>query len=197
MPHNVHERLLGLVAGERSGAAWIYDTFSGRLFRRLSQRYAFPGGLDAEDLLHDAFVFYFQHDYRVLRQFLERVPRDRQTTDRLERYLWDLACGVATNRRRSRKSSPAMEEETRDRPSPVPDAEQSLVARDRLVRLDACLEGKGARLYFYYKLRYRDGLAPEEIARVTGWSRKSTYNLKTTLSRAVDQCADELQLAAQ
>ncbi len=196
MPQNVHERLLSLVAGDRSGAAWIYDTFAGRLFRRLGQRYAFPGGLDAEDLLQDAFVFYFQHDYRVLRSFLERVPPDQQTAVRLERYLWDLACGIATNRRRSLKSSPTLEEDTRDRPSPVPDAEQSLMARDHLVRLAACLEGKGARIYFYYKLRYRDGLAPEEIAQVTGWSRKSTYNLKQTLSRAVEQCADELQLAA-
>lgn len=194
MSESVHQRLLGVVAGKRSDVAWIYDTFAGRLFRRLRQRYGFPGGLDAEDLLHDAFVFFFQHDYRVLRSFLERVPKARQTQVRLERYLWDLACGIAANRRRSAKAAPDLEEAKPDRPSKAPDAEQSLVARDRLVRLDACLEGKGSRLYFYYKLRYRDGLAPEEIARVTGWTRKSTYNLKTSLSRAVEQCADELQI---
>lgn len=197
MPQDVHERLSGLVTGDRAGAAWLYDTFADRLFRRLRQRYAYPGGLDPEDLLHDAYVFFFQHDYRVLRSFMERVPRPRQTAARLERYLWDLACGVAANRRRSARSSPLVEAEAADRPSPSPGAERSLVERDRLVRLDACLEGKGERLYLYYKLRFRDGLAPEEIARITGWSRKSTYKLKQTLNQAVEACADELQLAAR
>ncbi len=194
MSPNVHEWLVSLVAGERAGSAWLYDTFAAKLFRRLRQRYAYPGGIEAEDLLHDAFVFYFQHDYRVLRSFLDRVPRPQQTLARLERHLWDLACGIAANRRRSSKSSPLLDIEPRDQPSPAPGAERSLVNRDRLVRLDTCLEGKGERLYLYYKLRFRDGLAPEEIAHATGWSRKSTYKLKQTLNRAVEECAEQLQL---
>ena len=47
-----------------------------------------------------------------------------------------MKVGVAANRRRSRKSSPLVEDsEPIDRPSPTPGAERSLVHRDRLVRL--------------------------------------------------------------
>ncbi len=191
----VRDGLESLLTGERSGAAWLYDTFAGRLQRRLQLRYGYPGGLDAEDLLQDAFVFFLQHDGRVLHRFLKRTPSAEQTVARLERYLWDLACGLASNRRRSRSRSRGNVVPIIDGAAEIsssPGAERSAIDRDRLARLDACLEGRSARAYLYYKLRFHDGLSPEEIACTTGWSRKATYKLKQVLNRAVAECADQL-----
>ena len=69
----VGRQLARIFAGERRGAAWLYDTFAPRLHRRLRGRYGYPGGLETDDLLHDAFVFYFQHRAKVLRDFEGRV----------------------------------------------------------------------------------------------------------------------------
>lgn len=182
-----------LVAGDSAATAWLYDTFAGRLYRRLELRYGYPGGLDTEDLLHDAFVFFFQHDARVLRRFLEEFSPEEQTPARLERYLWDLACGLAANRRRSQGRAKVIPF-TRDEISPTPSIESSMIDRDRLARLGECIEGHGTRIFLYYKMRFHDGLKPAEIKRITGWSSKSTYKLKQTLTRAVEQCVDQLQL---
>jgi len=187
----MERRLRSLVDGESAAAAWLYDTFAPALRRRLRGRYGGPGGLEVDDLLHDAFVLYLQNRARVIRRFLERVPAAERTPARLELRLWDLACGVASNRRRSRRRSTVVPIRG-DRTDPAPDAERSAVSRDRLLRLVDCLERRGSRIRLYYSLRYRDGLRPEEISRVTGWSRKATYKLKQALDRAVEGCVEEL-----
>ena len=63
---------------------------------------------------------------------------------------------------------------------------------DLLKQLDRCLRAQRARIYLYYRLRYYEGLTPEEIARATGWSRKATYKLRQALNEAVRTCAREL-----
>jgi DNA-directed RNA polymerase specialized sigma24 family protein len=193
--HEIHQRLRRLVAGDQSAAAWLYDTFASRLFRRLELRYGYPGGLDAEDLLHDAFVSFFQHDARVLRRFLELVPAAEQTVARLERHLWDQACGLAANRRRS-KARATVVPLGRNEVAPSPSAETAVIDRDRLAQLGTCIEKQGTRIYLYFKLRFDDGLKPAEISRLTGWSNKATYKLKQSLTQAVRQCAEQLGLYA-
>lgn len=194
MDPSVEQQLAKLLKGEKEAMAWLYDTFAPRLYRRLRQRYAYPGGLDAEDLLHDAFIALLQHDRRLLRRFHGR-PAGEQTTAALERFLWDQACGVASNHRRSLARHPIESLPTSIEPVQAPSSEQGLVDRDRLARLDACLETSSPRVYLYYKLRYHDGLSPEEITRATGWSRKATYKLKESLNKALEQCVSQIDKA--
>ena len=52
-------------------------------------------------LLHDTFVFFLRPDTTPLRRFLTEAPRGQGSFAALEKQLWDLACGVASNRRRS------------------------------------------------------------------------------------------------
>lgn len=187
--NRVTHRLRALIAGDRSAAAWLYDTFATTYFARLRRRYPY---VDPEDLLHDAFVFFFRNDCKVLRDFDERVPPEAQTRQALDRHLWGLVCGLVTNRRRSAaflrwRPMPESEEA-----SPQPSAESTVIERDRLEQLDACLEESGDRLYLYFKLRYREDLSPGEISQATGWSRKATYKLKQSFSRAVRLCAERL-----
>ena len=74
--------------------------------------------------------------------------------------------------------------------------EQQAIDRDLVEQLDACLKQRGGtRTYLYYKLRFRDGLTPEEVALVTGWSRKATYKLRQSLEEVVQKCAAALGLA--
>ncbi|MEM1183001.1 MAG: hypothetical protein AAGM22_31960, partial [Acidobacteriota bacterium] len=73
-----------------------------------------------------------------------------------------------------------------------PTAEQEALDRDRLERLADCIERANARVFLYFSLRFRDGLAPEEIVTVTGWSKKATYKLKQRLNDAVEVCAEAL-----
>lgn len=184
-----------LLEGDRAAAAWIYDTFADRLYRRLRRRYGYPGGLDPDDLLHDAFIFYFQNDGKVLRDFLERVPPEKQTRERLERHLWDLACGVASNRRRSaslRDHWSLDENPVEPADDRAPSLEERAVGRDQLARLDRCLEGQNGRVYLYYRLRFWDGHTPNEIAEIMGWSTKATYKLRQALNEAVRFCAESL-----
>lgn len=190
----VRHRLTGILEGDRDAAAWLYDTFAPRLFRRLKQRYAYPGGLDEEDLLQDSFLFYFQNDGRVLRNYLERVPAENQSPEHLETYLWDLACGVASNRRRSAFHRRVVNLFDRHDVPLDPLAERHAIDRDTLGRLEGCLMKGRERVFLYYTLRYRDGLAPEEVATVCGWSRKATYKLKQILDKAVAACAKLLGL---
>ncbi len=188
----VQRKIRKVVEGNREAAGWLYDTFSDRLFRRLRQRYGYAGGLDTEDLLQDTFILLFQHDYRVLRRFLDRHTGAELQATQVERYLWDLACGIATNRRRSavrRKVVPLIEPE---REQVDPTAERAVVDRDTLLQLDACLQGRGTRVHLYHQFRHRDGLTPSEIAQITGWSRKAVYKLKQAFNDALRACAEHL-----
>lgn len=196
MSRNIHQEIHDVVLGDRTAATWLYDRFAPGLFRRLAHRYAYPRGLDPEDLLQDAFVFFFQNDCRVLRQFLDRVPATDQTEARLERHLWDLSCGLATNRLRSaslRRDAPL---EAAGEAAPGPGAERRTIDRDRLARLDRCLEQGGRKAYVYYKLRYVDGYSPAEISEITGWPRRTTYELRQTLNRRLERCKQRLGLDA-
>lgn len=188
----VGSQVRALVDGDPNAAAWLYDTFADTLYRRLRHRYGYPGGLETDDLLHDAFVFYFQREAKILADFLERTPPAERTRAVLARYLWDLACGVASNRRRSsalRITVPIDELRT---PAADGDLELRSIDRDLLRRLDECLSSDNARVYLYFKLRYRDGLEPQQIVTTTGWSRKATYKLRQALNDAVARCAELL-----
>ena len=188
----IEHRLRALIGGDQDAAAWLYDTFAASLHRRLRRRYGYPGGLEADDLVHDAFVFYFQRDAKVLADFLERTPPSSRTAATLLRHLWDLACGIASNRRRSAALRDAAVLDEGYTPSREPDFELRSVDRDLLRRLDECLRGSGSRLYLYFKLRHHDGLEPQQIVTVTGWSRKATYKLRQALNDAVARCAELL-----
>lgn len=183
-----------VIAGDREARGRFYDRFAPRLYRRLRGRYGGPRGLDADDLLQDAFLSFFQHDARVLAAFLDRVPADERSESRLEACLWDVACGVASNRRRSRRRSREVPRAELDAVSSLPDPERVGVAQDTLRRLVACLRSAGGRVHLYYKLRFADGLSPREVSDVTGWSTKATYKLKDTLNLAVRRCARRLHL---
>ncbi len=184
-----------VLAGDQAAGGWLYDTFATRLFRRLRQRYSYLGESAAEDLLHDVFVLILRQDCRLLRRFLERVPKPEQTQPRLERFLWDQACGVASNQRRSARSQKVVPL-TATAPDKRPGAERQALQRDWLKRLEGCLAGGRKRAFLYYKLRYRDGLSPEQVAKVTGWSRKATYKLKEALNAELARCKELLVGAA-
>lgn len=189
MPTTVRWMLRRILAGDRAATAWLYDSFAPRLLRRLGRRYP---ELDAEELLHETFLLCLRDGAALLRRRLERSPEGLTEAD-LDRFLWDQACGIASNRRRR----DAVRREARADGLPAagePDPERGSVARDTLRRLVRCLGEKGGRPYLYFKLRYVDGLAPEEIARATGWSRKATYKLKQSLDEAVRECARRLDL---
>lgn len=189
----VRGQLERLLDGDRVAAAWLYDSFSPSLFRRLRQRYAHLK-IDPNDLLHDAFIFYFQRDGKVLRDFLERVAPQDQTPGRLERHLWDLACGIASNHRRAAalRDSQSLEADGVGAELEDDRQEKLLLDRDELNRLDECLREGDSKLYLYYKLRYWDGFSPSEISAMTGWSRKVTYKLRQSLNEAVRECAERL-----
>lgn len=192
MPESgVMERLDRIVAGDRAAAQWLYDRFAPPLHRRLRSRYP---DLETDDLLHDAFVFLFQRRGKVLRDFVERrAAADSPCREvDLERYLWDLACGVASNRRRTvwaRRVVPLVG--TLASRSSVT---RELVARESLQRLERCLSEGAPRTYLYFQLRYRDGLRPAEISRATGWSVKRVYKLGERFVRALAGCVQRLGL---
>lgn len=190
MAHEVEERLEHIQDGDTDSAAWLYDTFAPRLARRLGSRYP-DLSTELEDLVHDAFILFLRPEGELVRTFLDRYPVTRSS---LERRLWDLACGLASNRRRSFRRRKVVALDDRDRTAPDPTAERATIDRDQLRRLDACLRKANPRVYLYFKLRFRDGLSPEEIADVTGWSRKATYKLKQALNLEVERCAGELGL---
>ncbi|MEO0423590.1 MAG: hypothetical protein AAF184_14730 [Pseudomonadota bacterium] len=196
MADTLGDQIARIVDGDRKAIAWLYDTFAPVLFRRLRARYGFPGGLDAQELLHDAFVFFLQHDARVLTQFLERTDGDERTHDALARHLWDLACGVASNRRRERTRRPEVALIDADAIGDNGDPAEYSLKEDMLLRLDDCLRQRNPRVYLYFTLRYLDGLSPEQIAESTGWSRKATYKLRQALNDAVSECAEQLHLSS-
>ena len=189
----LHDQIRRVVNGDRDAAAWLYDTFAPRLYRRLNARYG-PSGLDAEELLHDAYVVFLQHDGRVLKRMLERHDTTLLDEQAVHTFLWDQACGVASNRRRSqRRAGPANAAQL----DAVPDDRSSrrTLSADLLERLDQCLARKNARVYLYFKLRYVDGLTPDEIARATGWSKKATYKLRQAFNAALADCAARLEIS--
>lgn len=193
MNASLHEDIRRVASGDRDATAWLYDTFAPRLLRRLGARYG-PLGLDGEELLHDAFVFYLQHDARVLRALLTRHADQPLNEFDVHTYLWDLACGVASNRRRALRRASVVP--LRGDALRGPDGTASAAFdRDLLERLDRCLSGKNSRVYLYFKLRYVDGLDPHEIARCTGWSRKATYKLREAFNSALSDCASRLEIA--
>ena len=193
-PASVRPSLERLIHGDPAAAAWLYDDFAPGLFRRLRRRYQRDGGPDAEDLLQDAFIFFFQNDCKVLRDFLEKTPATELTAARLERRLWDLACGLASNRRRSAWSRKVVSIDEFREPDPDAGSERRSLARDHLRRLDACLRDGRERVYLYFQLRFRDGLSPDEVTRATGWSKKATYKLKDALNQALGVCTERLGL---
>ena len=178
-----------VIAGDPEHRAWFYDTFAPRLYRRLRGRYAGNGGIDADDLLQDAFLLFLSDRSTVLQRFCDGVPLEDQTAVRLEGYLWGQVCGIASNRRRSLQRRPETALSTSFSPASEEDEERRTIDRDLLVRLTACLKRGGSRVFLYYKMRFVDGLTPEEVSTVTGWSRKATYKLKSSLNEAVARCA--------
>ena len=185
----VQQMLWRIVQGDEAAAAWLYETFAGRLRRRLGMRYR---GLDADELVQEAFVSYLRNDAALIRRAIDRLPEGEGQEARLERYLWDLACGLATNQRRSASHRRVVQLGPVERRAEESGPEEESVARDLLVRLDACLRGRGDRVYLYFKLRFVDGLQPREIATSTGWSMKATYKLRQALNEAVAACSEEL-----
>lgn len=190
MTHEVEDKLQGILEDDSESAAWLYDSFAPRLARRLGRRYPDLAN-ELEDLVHDVFLLFLRPEGDLVEGFLQRHPA---THGALERRLWDLACGLASNRRRSSRRRKVVPLDDRDRADPDPGTERWTIDRDQLVRLDACLRQANPRVYLYFKLRYRDGLSPEEIAEATGWSRKATYKLKQALNREVETCAGALGL---
>lgn len=195
----VEATIRGILDGDAEATAWLYDRFAPALFRRLGQRYGYLGREELEDLVQETFLLVLRNERRLLGGFSARIrPSGAPTEQELERFLWDQACGLASNRRRSapfRKVVPLEEgREGREGPLVADREEQQAIDRDLLIHLDACLQQRGSRIYLYYKLRLRDGLSPEEITQVTGWSRKVTYKLRQTLDEAVQRCAEKLRL---
>lgn len=178
-----------IVDGDPAAKAWLFDTFASRLLRRLRRRY---GDLDAEELLQDAYLLALRDDAALLLRVLERLPPAETTEARVEGWLWDQACGLASNRRRSVEHRRVVPLLPRSRRTTEPGPERRSVARDTLKQLDRCLGSSDRRTYLYFQMRYVDGLKPAEIARATGWSRKVTYKLKQTLDAALRRCAEAL-----
>ena len=190
---SIAEKIHRIGSGDRDAQAWLYDRFADRLYRRLQGRYGSSVRFDAEAILHDAYIWFFQSEAKVLKRFVERTPIDEQSEARLEGHLWGLACGVASNRRRGIKRSP---ESTAAVPESADhrDSEQQAIDRDVLFQLSQCLKKNGSRLFLYYTLRYVDGLTPDEISTVTGWERRATYKLKTSLNQGLARCIKLLGL---
>lgn len=191
-PEDVAQRLRRLISGDPAAAAWLYDTFAPRLYRRLRGRYGHLPGIDPEDLLQSAYLFYLQNDCRVLRSFLEGKPAAEVTAEALLRRLWDLACGLASNQRRAARARPPAAGLEEAPAEAGPSIERRLAERQTLSRLAACLARRGRRLHLYFCWRYGDGLTPREIADVTGWTRHETYRLREALNRALAACAARL-----
>jgi DNA-directed RNA polymerase specialized sigma24 family protein len=149
-------------------------------------------GYDPEDLLHEAFVFFFQHDARALASLLEKQRQAPLREEEIERLLWDLACGLVANIRRARRRNPTESLDPARLSGDMPDPQRAALSRDLLGQLADCIHGQGARIFLYSRLRFVDGLKPEEISATTGWSMKATYKLKSALNEALAHCASRL-----
>jgi DNA-directed RNA polymerase specialized sigma24 family protein len=187
-------RLTLVVEGDEDARGWLHVTFAPRLARRLRARYGRHPGFDVDEVLQDAFVSFYEHAPRTMSRFLSEVPVEDRSESRLDAYLWDVACGVASNRLRSLRRAGSLRLVPAEGAVDPQDEERRSLARDVLEKLTGCLKLAGSRPFLYYKLRFVDGFTPEEIALVTGWSRKATYKLRTTLDEAIDRCARRLGL---
>ncbi|MFN7967124.1 MAG: sigma-70 family RNA polymerase sigma factor [Acidobacteriota bacterium] len=196
MAVNIPEQLKRIAAGDSAAKAWLYDTYASGLLRKLEARYG-AYELDARDLLQDAYLSFFQHDGRALSRFLDRHSAEQQTLDQLRIYLWDIACGVASNRLRDRR--------TRRRYLPEADhdlsfeaaedsPEREFVRRDQMRRFIDCVAESGEQARLYFALRFVDGLTADEIAQVTGWPLPQVYRLRAKLGTAAEECANRLQM---
>jgi DNA-directed RNA polymerase specialized sigma24 family protein len=193
MEGSLSQQLSRIVAGEQAAKLWWFDTFAGHLSRRLELRYG-HAGYELEDLLHDAFVFYFQHEARVIAKFLERHASEEITEELIERYLWDLVGGLVANRRRANRRSRFEELDGRTLATTQPDPQRAALSKDTVAQLADCIGERNPRLLLYSRLRYFDGFEPDEIATIAGWSRKTTYKLKLALNEALIRCAQALDL---
>ncbi len=195
MNNFIHRRLGRLLAGDRAAAAWLYDEFAPGLYHRLTLRYRHVAGVEPVDLLHDAFVFFLRPNNRALREFLHRTPPAECSSAALEKRLWDLACGLATNRRRSAWSRRAVPMAEIRETTEESNAERGTIARDSLKKLDRCIEAETQEGYLYYQMRYVDGLKPRQIAAATGQPVGEVYRLRSALDRALRRCAERLGLS--
>jgi RNA polymerase sigma factor (sigma-70 family) len=177
------------------GGTWLYQTFHLRIFRRLGQRYPHLSIADREDVVQETFILVLRQEARLLGRFLEQAPSPLPATA-VERFLWDHACGMASNRRKSswRRLIPFPQG---FEPAAGRRGEDTAIDRDLLRQLDSCIRANDPRAHLYYKLRYRDGLSPQEIARVIGWSQRTTYRLGQTLKDVLRHCADKLGVAGR
>jgi hypothetical protein len=194
MSNSVHRRLGRLLDGDREAAAWLYDAYAPGLYHRLTLRYRHIPGVEPADLLHDAFVLFLRPGNRVLRSFVAANSAEECSSAALEKRLWDLACGLASNRRRAAWSRRAVPMPELHKVAEEADSERQAVARDALQKLDRCLEGESEEGYLYYQLRYVDGLKPRQIAAATGQPISEIYRLRSVLDRAVQRCAERLGL---
>lgn len=190
---NLRAQLSRALVGDAEAVGWLYDQFAPQLSRKLERRFGPVPGLESADLLHDTFVYLLADEGRVLKRFLERPTEATEAA--FAQFVWSAACGIASNRRRSLARHPTDSLDARQRTLATDDGEGATAARDVLDRLARCLLRRGDRSYLYYQLRYRDGLTPTEVARVTGWSQRATYKLKQALDRAVDRCLEEMGLS--
>ncbi|MEM1178111.1 MAG: hypothetical protein AAGM22_07200 [Acidobacteriota bacterium] len=188
----LYDRIQRIAGGDASASTWFYDTFAATLHRRLLQRYRFFSEEQVEDLVHDTFVLFLRRGAQVLKQFAER-DSEALSERTLERYLWDRACGLAVNRRRSAGHTKVVSIEPWDQGKGASE-ESAAISRDALAKLDRCLRGAATQVYLYYKLRYWDGLSPNEISRTTGWPQKKTYRTRQELNSAVVRCLRRLGL---
>lgn len=196
MPESVQGEISSILAGDREAAAWLFDTFSPRLLRRLGQRFGSIRGLDREDLLQDTFLHLLAENGRVLARFLARTEGEDASAEALEQFLWSTACGIASNRRRSVLRHPTASMAGHEEFFPFRGEEGRSLARDALERLANCILQINTRLCLYFQLRFLEGLKPSEIAQATGWSRKATYKLKKHLEGALETCLTALGIAS-
>ena len=187
-------RLEGIGRGDDAARRWLHETYAPRLARRLRARYARHRALDVDELLQDSFLHFYQHAPGTFARFLDDVPVEQRSEGRLDGYLWDVACGIASNRLRSARRRPPMAAVAVETIVDPADTERGAVERDALTKLMTCLKRAGSRSFLYYMLRFVDGLTPEEISQATGWSRKATYKLRLALVEAIDRCARRLGL---
>ncbi|ANM29624.1 hypothetical protein ABI59_08600 [Acidobacteria bacterium Mor1] len=184
---SIAEQVHAAVIGDSEARDWMYREFHSALHRRLAGRYGRWKRLEIDDLVQDLFVLLFQNDAQALRRFVEGVPSKDQTSGRLAGYLWDAACGIMANRRRSYERAPQFEEATPD-VATAEDLETRAHGRALIARLETELRRSETRVYLYYRLRCVEGLTPREISHVTGWTREETYALRGKFREFVQAC---------
>jgi len=174
-------------AGHPKARAWLVETCYGYVLKRVTKRYG--RYLDPEDVTQQVFLCLLKPEATVLKKYLLVTPVAQQREATLRRYLWDQACGVASNLRRGRsrrRDFPVAREEYERREDPRVRVEEEIVNRDLLKRCFRWVrENGGHRDVTYLNLRYRLGYRPIEIAGATGWSLDETYRRREKLCRVL------------